>query len=466
VTDVTDVPDLSDPTVDGQRLAAAVKTDDGFFATYFVSSYSPYLVRAAARLGIAPDQVTLAALVVGLGAAAAFGLGNRAGLISGAVLLQVSFQLDVVDGQLARYTRRMSAFGGWFDTMADRTKEYAAYIGLAVGSVRGFDQDVWALAGAALAIQLWRHMLDLTTVSDRDQIIGEDAASRLARMGHAAVGISRTTNQRGWLRWAKRILGLPIGERLFLISVTAAVFRPKVTFITLLAWGAFALVYGGLGRVLRSFAGRATSARVAAVRRLRDDGPLAAALPSVVLALPGSALAALAVMPWGVALGLTGPGDSMVPLGLTLGWLVVLGLLSRIARPKDRLAWAVAPLLRSAEVVGVLRLASISSDRDLAAGYVLAAVVACGCYDQLSSRLDRVDVDPEVDDEWRLAALLTGGWPLRLVVAFALAAGGFVDPGFYIVAGALAAVYVSDATVTWKDAGRRRHHQLEETAAG
>jgi phosphatidylglycerophosphate synthase len=457
VTDVTDVPDLSDPAVAGQRLAAAVKTDDGFFATYFVSSYSPYVVRAAARLGIAPDQVTLSALVVGLGAAAAFGLGSRAGLISGAVLIQVSFLLDVVDGQLARYTRRMSAFGGWFDTMADRTKEYAAYLGLAIGSVRGFDQDVWALAGTALAIQLWRHMLDLTTVNDRDQVIGEDDASRLGRMGHAAVGISRTTNQRGWVRWAKRILVLPIGERLLLISLTAAVFRPKVTFITLLAWGTLALVYGGLGRVLRSFAGRASSARVTAVRRLRDDGPLATALPSVVLALPGSALAALAVVPWGVALGLTGPADSMVPLGLTLGWLVVLGLLSRIARPRDRLVWAVAPLLRSAEVVGVLRLAAISSDRDLAAGFVLAAVVAYGCYDQLSSRLDRVDVDDGIEThEWRPAALLAGGWPVRLVVAFALAASGFADPGFYIVAGALAAVYVSDATVTWKDAGRRR----------
>ncbi len=47
-----------------------------------------------------------------------------------AVLLYLGFVLDCVDGQLARYTRHFSAWGGWLDTMADRAKEYVVYAGL------------------------------------------------------------------------------------------------------------------------------------------------------------------------------------------------------------------------------------------------------------------------------------------------------------------------------------------------
>jgi hypothetical protein len=55
-------------------------------------------------------------------------------------------------------------------------------------------------------------------------------------------------------RWLKRIVVLPIGERFALISVTAALFNPRVTFIALLAWGGFAAAYSLAGRFARSVA--------------------------------------------------------------------------------------------------------------------------------------------------------------------------------------------------------------------
>ena len=159
-------------------------------------------------------------------------------------MLQAAFTLDCVDGQLARYSGRTSPFGGWFDAMGDRAKEFGVYAGLAVGSVRGFDDPVWGLALAALTLQAGRQLLDL-------------AFGRRLQRSDGTRGVARVSgalDARPWSRWVRRTLVLPIGERLLLISVTAAFFRPEVTFLALLVFGGFAAVYAMTGRVLRSLA--------------------------------------------------------------------------------------------------------------------------------------------------------------------------------------------------------------------
>jgi hypothetical protein len=50
------------------------------------------------------------------------------------------------------------------------------------------------------------------------------------------------------------MIAFPIGERFAAISVTAALFSPRTTFIVLLAWGGFAALYVLTGRTLRSLA--------------------------------------------------------------------------------------------------------------------------------------------------------------------------------------------------------------------
>ncbi len=56
------------------------------------------------------------------------------------------------------------------------------------------------------------------------------------------------------VRWIKRMIAFPIGERFAVISITAALFDARVTFITLLVLGGIAAVYTQTGRVLRSIA--------------------------------------------------------------------------------------------------------------------------------------------------------------------------------------------------------------------
>ena len=119
---------------DRVRLDAAVKRGDGLFATCFVSPYSRYLVRWAARRRLSPNAVTGMSIGLGLLAAVWFSAGSRAGMILGAALLFAAFLLDCVDGQLARYVRSETAFGAWLDAVGGRLAEFAVYAGLAAGA--------------------------------------------------------------------------------------------------------------------------------------------------------------------------------------------------------------------------------------------------------------------------------------------------------------------------------------------
>ena len=152
--------ELAERDEDKTALDSAVKAADGFFTTFFVSPYSRYIARWCARHGLTPNQMTTVSMGMGLVAAALFALGSRPGLVGGAVVLQAAFTIDCVDGQLARYTRQFSKLGAWLDSIFDRGKEYVVYVGLALGATRGFGDDVWTLAVAALALQTARHQVD------------------------------------------------------------------------------------------------------------------------------------------------------------------------------------------------------------------------------------------------------------------------------------------------------------------
>jgi hypothetical protein len=270
---------IADIDEDRVLLDSAVKGSDGFFTTFFVSPYSKYIARWCARRGFTPNQVTTVSVLIGLAAAIAFATGERWGLVTGAVLLQLAFTTDCVDGQLARYTRQFSKLGAWLDSVFDRTKEYLAFAGLAIGASRMGD-PVWLLACAAITLQTARHMSDFSFGGSQRDALGATPQPPLAQAADAAgqaaevrradrrdaaepVVVQRPLPVRvlsAWhaidrapgVRWIKKMITFPIGERFAAISITAALFTPRVTFITVLVWGALGTVYTLTGRVLRS----------------------------------------------------------------------------------------------------------------------------------------------------------------------------------------------------------------------
>ncbi|MEV0591200.1 CDP-alcohol phosphatidyltransferase family protein [Nonomuraea cavernae] len=254
------------------RLDGAIKSRDGFFATYFVSSWSRHLVRPAARLKLTPNSVTGISVALAVLSAVWFSAGDRAGQICGAVLLYLSFVLDCLDGQLARYTRTFSPLGAWADGMADRLKEYVVYVGLAFGyaagvpSGAGGPEGIWYLAAAALLLQVVRHSIDFSyggAVADARRVgaLWAKPARSLLEPADAArhnaprpgvLRLAQRMERESITRWVKRMIVLPIGERMALIAVTAALFNARVTFVALLGWGGVAAAYQLAGRIARS----------------------------------------------------------------------------------------------------------------------------------------------------------------------------------------------------------------------
>jgi CDP-diacylglycerol--glycerol-3-phosphate 3-phosphatidyltransferase len=86
------------------------------------------LARLLGRLPITPNQVTIAGTLFTFGAAVLAGLGHLrlAGLV-----LAVSGTFDILDGALARATKRSYPYGAFLDSTFDRYSEGAVYIGMA-----------------------------------------------------------------------------------------------------------------------------------------------------------------------------------------------------------------------------------------------------------------------------------------------------------------------------------------------
>ncbi|HEV2640955.1 MAG TPA: DUF5941 domain-containing protein [Actinocrinis sp.] len=256
------------------RLRRAVKNDDGLFTTLCVSSYSRYVARWCAKSGLTPNFVTTVSLLVALAGAGAAITGSRAGYVAAAVALYLSFVLDCVDGQLARYSLTFSRIGSWLDATFDRVKEYAVYAGLAIGSARhgsvgshGHGDDVWLLACLAMALQTVRHHVDFAFhEGQRTEAATETSSS-------TKVTAAGPPPAKSPVYWAKKSIILPIGERWAMISILTAFFTPKVTFWALLIWGVFALAYITAGRVARSLRQRGPrgAAAVGALSAMTDS---------------------------------------------------------------------------------------------------------------------------------------------------------------------------------------------------
>ncbi|MBQ0986797.1 CDP-alcohol phosphatidyltransferase family protein [Streptomyces sp. F63] len=110
------------------------KKRDAWWTVLLVDPVATPLVRwTAMRTRITPNQITWAALLLGLGAAACFAAGSRGWLLAGAGLYHLSFILDCMDGKLARLTGAGTVFGAWLDYVFDRVRVLVCAIALMGG---------------------------------------------------------------------------------------------------------------------------------------------------------------------------------------------------------------------------------------------------------------------------------------------------------------------------------------------
>jgi hypothetical protein len=459
------------PRVDEDKvlLDSAVKSVDGFFTTFFVSPYSRYLARWAARRGLTPNQVTTASIVLGVLSAACFATGERWGLIAGAILLQVAFTTDCVDGQLARYTRQFSQLGAWLDATFDRAKEYLVFAGLAIGADRA-GHPVWELAGAAVTLQTIRHTMDFSWHGARRQRVevivqppieqsldawGTIVAQRRADRGPGgppaapgALARWRDLDEIPGVAWVKRVIAFPIGERFALISITAAIWSARTTFIAWLAWGGFAATYGFLGRILRSLKLklRADADPLLELESFRDDGPIARALGRLGRSVPAPLLCAISVAPLIAAIAIEGAGASNGTAVGVIAWLVLVAGLSGGRTGTSRIRWIVPPLLRFGEYAGLLWLGTLAGASSEPAAFALLAALTLRHYDIVYGLRYRGAPVSE-----RLGVAM-GGWDGRLALGCVLLLTDALPAGFYALAAMIAVVSTAAAIRDWSRA--------------
>lgn len=286
--------------VSEQRITGllANRADDGFYSTFVVRKASKPLTRVALRLGLSPNTITFISFVIGIGAAFAFATGRWPWIVVGALALQLSLVVDCVDGEVARATRKFTALGAWLDASTDRVKEFAAYAGLAIGASRMdltvLGIDVWWIAIVLIVLQTTRHVSDYdfariqrlreATVPAVD--IRETGDGRDVGRGGLAVAMdaSARMNRRSAVRWAKKVIHMPIGERWLLISVLAIIAGPAWALGGLLIAALVALAYVLVGRVTRTltWSGPSPGDGAQVLRNQLDAGPIAALIARVI----------------------------------------------------------------------------------------------------------------------------------------------------------------------------------------
>ncbi|CAB4886303.1 MAG: hypothetical protein F2793_09620 [Actinobacteria bacterium] len=406
-----------------ERIAQlqANRMDDGFYSTFVVRRLSKPLTRLALRLRMSPNTVTLISFAVGLAAAGAFAMGERWALVIGAVLLQLSLVIDCVDGEVARATRRFSALGAWLDASTDRVKEYLAYAGLAIGAAAVSGVNIWPLAIIMLVLQTTRHMTDYDfsrvqrsrearvtprPVTDADDA---DAGGTAGWSVQSAVDLSSRVNRRSGVRWAKRAIHMPIGERWLVISLGAALLGATWALGLLLGLGIVALAYVTAGRVLRTltWSGPAPADAGLLLARQSDAGPIAALL----------------------ARGMS-----------TAGWQQFW------AAPA---AWAVPAALRFIElgIVALLALAFFPSAMVLAFWWM--AIIAFHHYDVLYRAIAGV-----ATPRWLVWSGL--GWDGRTILILIAAAGGIAVFSGMLLAGVVvwSLLLIVVASIQWLASGQ------------
>jgi hypothetical protein len=184
----------------------------------------------------------------------------------------------------------------------------------------------------------------------------------------------------------------------------------------------------------------------------KDDGPLARTLGAVLeplaTAVPHSLLIAVAVVPMFALMAAKGEHAGHTVAGIAIAWLVLVAGATGGREPRDRLRWAVPPVIRLAEYAGLLWIGAMGGESSEPAAFTLICALAIRHYDVVY-RLRHQGAAPPA---W--VGNLALGWDGRLVLGYILLVALALPAGFFIAAGLLATVFVAESIAGWRRFGR------------
>ncbi|MFB3112209.1 MAG: CDP-alcohol phosphatidyltransferase family protein, partial [Gemmatimonadales bacterium] len=115
-----------------ERLWATKNTDDEWWSS-FVTSPIAILINSVVVdwRWLSPNLITFFSLLTAIAASALIVLGGGMNFLFAAGLIQLSYVLDCMDGQMAKYRRERSRFGDYFDKVTDQFQVFLWFAALA-----------------------------------------------------------------------------------------------------------------------------------------------------------------------------------------------------------------------------------------------------------------------------------------------------------------------------------------------
>jgi len=116
------------------------------------NSLQPHLEKLGnsfASTGISPTGWSVIGLVFALASAFFYGWNMEFSLIIGGIVLLAAGFFDIVDGQVARATKKITKTGGFLDSVFDKIAEVAIFFGILVG---GFAEPYLVFLAISLSL--------------------------------------------------------------------------------------------------------------------------------------------------------------------------------------------------------------------------------------------------------------------------------------------------------------------------
>lgn len=209
------------------KIDACAKRPTDIWTNYLYYTFSLRLVYLIRNTRITPNMLTLSSLILVLLGCIGFATGERTYVVSGLIVIQISYVLDCADGQLARYKQQFSPLGGWLDQTADRIKEFVILFSLASGYTRFHpgDTTLWKWAVVALfALYLLEYFEQIEMVRVKGKSSERKVTANGVPLEEDMVARASADTFRQLQRWRAFIpfRGFIIGEQYFVMLVFIA----------------------------------------------------------------------------------------------------------------------------------------------------------------------------------------------------------------------------------------------------
>ena len=99
-------------------------------------SLQPHLEKIGksfASTGISPNGWSCIGLIFAFASSFIYGLSVEFSLILGGIILLIAGFFDIVDGQVARVSQKVTKSGGFLDSVFDKVAEVAIFLGILIG---------------------------------------------------------------------------------------------------------------------------------------------------------------------------------------------------------------------------------------------------------------------------------------------------------------------------------------------